>query len=555
MRFQTIVAACFATTALAVSNPHKRAPKRVFTPNPPETQSQSLTKRASPKYLTQKTKKFAVNGTGVPMVDFDIGESYAGTLSINNNASNENQLFFWFFPSDNPDASDEITIWLNGGPGCSSLDGLLQEHGPFLWQSGTYKPQPNPFSWTNLTNMVYVDQPVGTGLSPAAKGAPAKITSETQVTEDFAGFWKNFMTTFNMTGRKVYITGESYAGQYVPYIASHFLDLNDTDYYNVKGIQINDPSIGLDEVLIYITHLNNYAPVFALNESFMTSINERAEKCGYFDFMEEALTFPPKGKFTAPNVTAPGCDTWDDIVTAAIYVNPCFNIYHLTDFCPFLWDELGFPSLGNGPNNYFNRSDVQKALHAPPTDFTICGDKSLGLIQNDASPPSSFEALPSVIERTNNVIVGSGMLDFLLLTNGTLMTLNNMTWNGQQGFSKDPMNSGDFFTPYNPSIGFVVEETSNQPIPATPVGLVGGGGLLGKTHTERGLTWVTVDLAGHEIPQYVPGAAYRQLEFLLGRIDSLTVVGSFTTQHGNYTGTVPPNPYYGPTSTAVAFRA
>lgn len=59
MRFQTIVAACFATTALAVSNPHKRAPKRVFTPNTPETQSQSLTKRASPKYLTQKTKSKA----------------------------------------------------------------------------------------------------------------------------------------------------------------------------------------------------------------------------------------------------------------------------------------------------------------------------------------------------------------------------------------------------------------------------------------------------------------------------------------------------------------
>lgn len=79
----------------------------------------------------------------------------------------------------------------------------------------------------------------------------------------------------------------------------------------------------------------------------MTQINQRAEQCGYFSFMEQALTFPPAGKFTAPNESAPGCDVWDDIVTAAIYVNPCFNIYHLTDFCPFLWDELGFPSLAS----------------------------------------------------------------------------------------------------------------------------------------------------------------------------------------------------------------
>jgi carboxypeptidase D len=156
--------------------------------------------------------EFAVNGSSIPLVPFDAGESYAGTLSIDANTTNENQLWFWFWPSANPNATDEIVIWLNGGPGCSSLDGFLQENGPFLWQSGTYEPQPNPFSWTNLTNMIYVDQPIGTGLSPAAPGAPAKIMNETDVARQFSGFWKNFMTTFNMTGRKVYLTGESYAG-------------------------------------------------------------------------------------------------------------------------------------------------------------------------------------------------------------------------------------------------------------------------------------------------------------------------------------------------------
>jgi len=133
------------------------------------------------------------------------------------------------------------------------------------------------------------------------------------------------------------------------------------------------------------------------------------------------------------------------------------------------------------------------------------------------------------------------MLDYLLLMNGTLMALNNMTWNGKQGFSSSPLHGDKFFVPYNPSIGFVVQETETQPIPATPVGLVAGGGYLGTTYTERGLTFVTVNLAGHEIPQYVPGAAYRQLEFLLGRIANLTVEGDFTTQHGNYTGTSPPS--------------
>ena len=192
--------------------------------------------------------EFVVNGSAIPGVPFDIGESYAGTLSVDSNATNENQLYFWFFPSENTNATDEITIWLNGGPGCSSLDGLFQEHGPFLWQSGTAAPQRNPFSWNNLTNIVYVDQPIGTGFSPAAPGAPGKINNETDVAMLFTGFWQNFMTTFDFTGRKVYIAGESYAGQYIPYIAQYMLERNNTDFYNVAGILIYDPSIGTGSV-------------------------------------------------------------------------------------------------------------------------------------------------------------------------------------------------------------------------------------------------------------------------------------------------------------------
>lgn len=55
---------------------------------------------------------------------------------------------------------------------------------------------------------------------------------------------------------------------------------------------------------------------------------------------------------------------------------------------------------------------------------------------------------------------------------------------------------------------------------------------MGITHTERGLTWVEVFMSGHMVPQYQPSAAYRQMEFLLGRIKSLNEVSAFTTQPG-----------------------
>lgn len=98
--------------------------------------------------------EFLVNGTNIPHVPLDIGESYAGLLPISDKANDTQQLYFWFFPSDNAAARDEITIWLNGGPGCSSLIGLLTENGKFLLQEGTTMPVLNDWSWTKLTNVV-----------------------------------------------------------------------------------------------------------------------------------------------------------------------------------------------------------------------------------------------------------------------------------------------------------------------------------------------------------------------------------------------------------------
>ncbi|KAJ5925766.1 hypothetical protein N7454_007276 [Penicillium verhagenii] len=334
-----------------------------------------------------------------------------------------------------------------------------------------------------------------------------------------------------MQGYKVYITGESYAGQYIPYLAAGMLDQNDTSNFNLRGIQINDPSINEDDVMIYesyataapaVAALNYFDRVFGLNDTFMADINKKAESCGYNKFLDEALTFPPPKDFpVAPDSSNADCDVWDQIVKAATYVNPCFNMYHLTDFCPFLWDQMGFPSLAGGPNNYFNQTDVQHALHVPPTDYSVCGGDIFPA--GDGSLPSALGPLPSVIDRTQNVIIGHGWFDYLLFLNGSLATIQNMTWGGKQGFQTAP--TEPLFVPYTKALN--MDANGNAEAPYTSDA---GAGILGTAHTERGLTFSTVYGSGHEIPQYVPGASYRQLEFLLGRIKNLQERGSFTTQ-------------------------
>lgn len=86
-----------------------------------------------------------------------------------------------------------------------------------------------------------MEQPVGTGFT---QGTKLSKSSEEQVAKGFLGFFKNFVDTFGLHNKKIYIAGESYAGFYVPYIADAMLNTNDTTYYNLQGTLIYDPVVG-----------------------------------------------------------------------------------------------------------------------------------------------------------------------------------------------------------------------------------------------------------------------------------------------------------------------
>lgn len=150
---------------------------------------------------------------------------------------------------------------------------------------------------------------------------------------------------------------------------------------------------------------------------------------------------------------------------------------------------------------------MKTAIHAPINvswEVCIAGQP---FKKNDYSDNSIQEVLPHVIEATNRVMISSGNWDIVLPTNGTMLSIQNMTWGGQVGFQEAPVQN------------FIVPIPANADTPSEGTYLPQG--IMGKQHFERGLMWVEVYQAAHMVPQYQLASAWRHLEWVLGRIDSL----------------------------------
>jgi carboxypeptidase D len=329
--------------------------------------------------------------------------------------------------------------------------------------------------------------------------------------------------TFGLQGWKIYIAGESYAGRYVPYIADAFLNSNDTTNFNLQGTMLNDALISEQTIQYFIPevpYVNYWNQLWKLNDTFIEYINDAYETCGYSAYLDEYLQYPPPT--THSNLTVQNCSYLSTEIQAAITLkNPCFDLFQITNDCPLLWDVIPPPAYPGYPvynysgtaNSFFNDPGVKQAINAPVnTYWEECTNRNVFVHGIDNSPPPDEGVYQRVIERSNRTVLAHGALDMILVANGTKLAIQRMTWNGAKGFTSEP--SDQFYVP--PSTGLNVYNQA-------------GSGVFGTTHTERGLTYVEVDLAGHMIPQFAPAAAYRYLEFLLGRIDSLNSTVPFTT--------------------------
>ncbi|KAF0526241.1 prepro-carboxypeptidase Z [Gigaspora margarita] len=158
-------------------------------------------------------------------------KQYSGYIQT----SDGSNMYFWFLESRNNPTSSPLPLFINDGPGCSSMIGLFQELGPCSSLPNGTNTTINPYSWNNVSNVLFVDQPVGAGFSYGNN----YLTSSQQAASDLFEFMQIWCAKFpQYASLPFHIFGESYAGHYIPPFALMILS-GTSDLLSVNLLNIN----------------------------------------------------------------------------------------------------------------------------------------------------------------------------------------------------------------------------------------------------------------------------------------------------------------------------
>ncbi|KAG8368498.1 hypothetical protein BUALT_Bualt15G0051900 [Buddleja alternifolia] len=136
----------------------------------------------------------------------------------------EVQLFYYFIESESDPQKDPLLLWLTGGPGCSGFSGLVYEIGPMAFDYATFDGSLpsftiNPYSWTKIANIIFIDSPVGTGFSYATTSQGYTSSDTKSAKQNYAFLRKWLLNHPTFLKNRLYVVGDSYGGKIIPMLA------------------------------------------------------------------------------------------------------------------------------------------------------------------------------------------------------------------------------------------------------------------------------------------------------------------------------------------------
>lgn len=383
--------------------------------------------------------------------DFQNTESYSGYFTVDENFNSN--IFFWFFPSQNQ-IEDPLILWLQGGPGWSSLDGLFVEHGPFIVKQDG-KVILRKESWNQNHSVIYIDQPVGTGYS-FTNGGYAE--NQTIIGDHLYNALIQFFLLFpELQKSEFYVAGESYAGKYVPAIAYtiHKKNTLETFKINLQGLLIGNGLVDPGNQMVYSGYLYQLG---------LADLNQKMEIKKY---EEKIVKNIQKGKyFEATNI-------FDQLIFGGKTNSPL--IQNITGFKSF-YNFINPSSDDVYWVDFINKTQVRRILHVGSTNFN---DKK---VEEKLWADITKTVAPWLSELLSyyRVLLYSGQLDIIVAYPTTEHYLRKLKFDGAEDYKRVRRQVWTI-----------------------------GQHIAGYTKTAGNLTEVLVRNAGHMVPADQPEWCYR----------------------------------------------
>ncbi len=417
------------------------------------------------------------------------GKTYSGYLNLKTPGK---ALHYLFQPSSGDQTKDPLVIWLNGGPGCSSMLGWAQEHGPGVLEDDlTFKE--NPYSWNKVANMIYLESPAGVGYSYVTKESDIKSNDVLSGLENLQALLQFFTKYPAFKINDFYIAGESYAGIYVPTLAKDVLDYNKSaaqgEQINLKGIMVGngvtDWRVDTSNALydLAYSHALISLETRAKYEKYCKDSYYDEEKCNVvkaeiqhqlegvniYDIYRKC--YLPDGeevKLKRQLRSSFAGLKYSYKYTPWLFKN-AENDKHLKFLNPTLNSGLTPPCVDSkGPDWYFNRADVKKALHVKEEiKWEICSD-DVGKHYTTDYNKGSLYIYPTLIQAKLKILIFSGDTDGAVPINGTMKWIYNL----------------------------------NLPIAKPWRSWIVDKQVAGYTEVYQGLNFVSVKGVGHMVPQW-----------------------------------------------------
>ena len=440
---------------------------------------------------------------GAPDFNFEI---YSGYLNITNTTdpkTTHKKTHYVLVESANDDSDDSpVLIWLNGGPGCSSLLGMFMENGPWIVDDGETQFKLNPHSWNQRMNVLYLEGPVGVGYSWAFDWKSKKF-NDVITSSDFFSSLQAFYKKFPyLADNPLWISGESYGGIYVPYLAWRIHEFNTNAEITketkipFKGILVGNPATHWE----YDTY-NSYWPMAYMHnlmdtDTYLTLAEDGCKK--YFRDVKPAnLTqacILALDDFEENTARINWYDIYRDVYDGPVRsrVGKTVNedgetIFYKRGFTqqeytPWLPKAKGDPIvLGDSLSDYLNDYEVRRELHVSQR---TTGIESWLACEHDYNwkyylqPEGSYWIYPLLKAGGYKVLVYSGDTDGAVPTYGTTRWIQDLNWSVKKDWAPWYVHNGN-------------EEDPEELLQ-----------VQGYTIEYDGLTFTTVHGVGHMAPQW-----------------------------------------------------